>query len=258
MPQVEKTEAIVLRVNPYSRTSQIVTWLSPTHGNLATLIKGACRARSAFLGQLDRFYTCELLFYARERNGLHIARECAPLNARKELRSRWRACACAAYLCDLASRTTTRGGHQTGVYQLLGAALDGLCTEGASLEALLWFELRLAHELGLAPQLARCASCSRPIAGTRREDFAWDRGGVLCSRCTPAHRGAPALRLGPDILAILRRWQQCTSTRAAVAVRCTLNQQAVCREVVGMFLQYYLDLQPEGRDVAIATIRCRW
>ena len=82
-----KDAAIALRIHPFGNTSRIVVWLSATHGKLATLVKGSQRERSPFLGQYDLFYTCELLFYAREHRNLHILKECFPL----ELRSAFRA-----------------------------------------------------------------------------------------------------------------------------------------------------------------------
>jgi len=70
-----KSPAIVLRFNPFANTSRVVVWLTRDHGKLATLVKGAQRPKSPFLGQFDLFYTCELLFYARaDRQRAHIAR----------------------------------------------------------------------------------------------------------------------------------------------------------------------------------------
>ena len=69
-----KDEAIILRVYPYGNTSRIMVGLSAAHGKLAVLVKGSQRERSGFLGQYDLFYTCEILFYAREQRNLHFLR----------------------------------------------------------------------------------------------------------------------------------------------------------------------------------------
>ena len=79
---IAKTEAIVLRIFLFSRTSHIVAWLAEDGTRLTTSIKGAVRPKSAFLGQYDLFYTCELLYYEREHAGVHVARECSPLAPR--------------------------------------------------------------------------------------------------------------------------------------------------------------------------------
>ena len=88
-------DAIALRIHPFGNTSRVVVWLSATHGKMATMVKGSQRDRSPFLGQYDLFYTCELLFYAREHQNLHILKECFPLKIRPAFRSDWRACAAA-------------------------------------------------------------------------------------------------------------------------------------------------------------------
>ena len=79
---IQKTTGIVLRVIPFSRTSHVIQWLTSSHGRMATIAKGAQRPKSLLLGQYDLFYTCEILFYPRERTGLHVLRECAPLAPR--------------------------------------------------------------------------------------------------------------------------------------------------------------------------------
>lgn len=97
-----KCEAICLDVRPWSRTSHVVAWLTP-HGRIVTLVKGAVRPKSAFLGQYDLNYTCELVYYARSRGDLHALRECAPICLRAELRGDYRALALAGHFRRLAA-----------------------------------------------------------------------------------------------------------------------------------------------------------
>ena len=47
--EIVKTQGIVLAVYPWSQTSHVVTWLTPDHGPVTTLVKGAVRAKSAFV-----------------------------------------------------------------------------------------------------------------------------------------------------------------------------------------------------------------
>ena len=98
--EIIKTDGIVLAIHPWSRTSHIVTWLTPDHGCVTTLVKGAVRPKSAFLGQYDLFYTCDLLYYARARGDMHALRETTPRNLRESLRGRWRETALAGYAAD--------------------------------------------------------------------------------------------------------------------------------------------------------------
>ena len=89
-----KAEAVCLRIVPWSRTSHIVQWLTPT-GKVTTVVKGAVRPKSFFLGQYDLNYTCEIVYYARGKGELHALRECTPLVFREGLRGDSRALALA-------------------------------------------------------------------------------------------------------------------------------------------------------------------
>ena len=273
LQHIEKTEAIAVRISPFANTSHVVTWLSRDFGRIPTVIKGARRPKSPFLGQYDLFYTCELLFYARERNGLHIARECSPISAREAFRSDWRACACASYLCDLMVRALPDGAVMPDLYDLATESLD-LLTEGcASPTLIFWFELKLAVLLGVGPRLTTCSSCGSDLAVTssRRSVFSCVRGGILCTACSQAatppagqrNRGGDAfpheqdVHISPDTLAMLKRWQTGHSPRVAARTRCTHQQELEFSDLLGIFLGYHLDIIPPGRRVAIETAGIR-
>ena len=99
--EIVKTRGIVLSIRPWSRTSHVVTWLTPDHGPVSTLVKGAVRPKSAFLGQYDLFYLCDLLYYAHASGDLHALREVFPIEMRDHLRGNWRATVLAGYAADL-------------------------------------------------------------------------------------------------------------------------------------------------------------
>ncbi|MDI6774264.1 MAG: DNA repair protein RecO [Verrucomicrobiota bacterium] len=249
---IDRTEALAIRVTPFSKTSHVVTWLTPTRSRLSTVVKGACRPKSLFLGQYDLFYTCELLFYTRERgNGLHIARECRPIHTREALRADWRASGCASYVCDLVHRSGATGESSGELYRLASSLLDFLCASRPSLNLLFWFELRFAAALGFAPRLSSCGSCDRadirPGTDRRPWRFHADCGSVLCPDCAGPD-GYPAT---PDILAILRRWQAADSPRTAQNTRCAFEQLLAFRELLAMFFAFHLDPPPFSRAVAI-------
>ena len=160
---IEKTEGIVLRSRPFSRTSRMVTWLTPDFGRVTTVIKGACRPKSFFLGQTDLGYRCELLFYRREHAGAHIAREVFPLDCREALRGNWRASVAASYVCWLLSQVTEPMLASAELYGLLDRVLNTIsgAPRGASLETILVdFEFLLLDLLGVSPNFSYCQDCT--------------------------------------------------------------------------------------------------
>ena len=95
------TDAICLRITPWSRTSHIVTWLTPS-GKVTTVVKGAVRPKSAFLGQYDLNYTCEIVHYLRGTGDLRPLREATPLKRRDTLRDDYRRLALAGRFREIA------------------------------------------------------------------------------------------------------------------------------------------------------------
>ncbi len=252
---IVKTHAIVMRQAPTANTSRVVTWLTPRHGRVATMIKGALRPKSLFLGQLDLFYTCELLYYMRADREVYIARECYPVKPRPTLRHNWRACAAASYLTDLTARICPPHAPQPFLYQWLDDALDEFDHHGTAPGHVFWLELKLLEHLGLAPRLRHCMACGGALLpGSGPATFSHARGGLLCARCA---RNDPerAPLIPPDVLAILRNWQSAPDANAARRTRCAPRQLTTMEALLGQFLQYHLDLPLPSRDLALAMLK---
>ena len=261
---IAKTHATVLRVTPYRSSSHVVTWLTAGGNRIATIVKGATRARSMFLGQYDLAYTCELLYYIRESQGIHHIRECTPLTPRARLRSDWCAAACASYMCHLVALTTPPGAFVPRLYALLNAALDAV--EGdPTHSAVMWFEYRLLDELGLSPKFDVCTGCRAPVdigAGVLVDP---ERGGAVCSRCAPsqARPTSGPVRLGAEVT---RHLLSCATHRSlslspsvpgagGLVSRFPQNQEFQANRFFVRFLAYHLDLPPECRNVVFRLLQ---
>ncbi len=247
--RIERTDAIVLKVRPHENTSRIVTWLSRHQGRMVTLIKGACRPKSAFLGQFDLGYTCELLYYARDRAGLYIARECAPIERRDELRGDWRSALCASYCCDLADRVAENAPPGGALFGVLREALDRLSDGADRVAVLLAFEVRLLALAGLAPDLSGCPEC-QPDSEQCGVRFAIADGRLVCLRCADGDRRASAITLPAGALSPLRAAAAVDVGGAALLGGCDAAERITLRRFLGLFMRYHLELPLAGRGVA--------
>lgn len=257
-PMIRKTLALPLRIAPYSNTSHVVTWLTEEGDRLSTVVKGACRPRSAFLGQYDLFSTSELLYYPRDREGLSIARECALVEPRTRMREDWRAFAAASYVNHLLLHSTMSGDPHPALYRLATTIFDHLNSHGARPQALFWFELQWLGILGFAPELRQCTRCRKPAA-TPASGMRWGRDGLVCPSCTNqgTSPGSPPLRtttLPPDALAILRRWQHQPDIHVLVTTQCSPRQVLVFERILGTFVRYHVETNPDARRIAIDMI----
>ncbi len=248
----EKDEAICLNIRPFSKTSQMVTWLTRDHGCITTPIKGAQRPKSGFMGAYDIGYTCEVVYYAHNRNGVHHIRECSPLCFRETLRAHWRAAATAAYACGLTLRTAQPDLANPALYAHLTHLLDNLaaCPAEHIPLAMLWFESNLLHATGLMPDFTLCERCPTPALNFSVED-----GYFICPhRPQRAAHTAPTLTMHPEIIELFALFLTRTidalleeaARRTAIAPEPFPGIFGL-RRFLGLFLNEHLDLLPGPR-----------
>ena len=235
-----KTEAICLDIRSWSRTSHVVSWLTPT-GKVATVVKGAVRAKSQFLGQYDLNYTCDIIYYARAKGELHALRECVPLEMREELRNDYRKLALAGYFRRLMAELAPMGEECRAWYGHLLASLSSLVPH---VDDLVRFELAVLRLSGLAPDFGRfedIASASRGDRdGTGKEwlPFSLDAGvfGSNEGRC---------IRISRDVAEYL-----------ASGAKNEKNPQIPldAARVIGVFYQFHLDCASDVRRMVLEMI----
>lgn len=247
---IVKTPAIVLRRYPYTETSMVVTWLTPDAGRLNTLIKGAFRPKSPFLGQVDLFYTCELLYYGRNSDGLLVTREVTPIKVRSRLRQNWRACAIASYLSSLVSRATPPNATLGAVYAWLENALDDLSGNGVTPEMLFREELQFLYLLGLAPRAHQCLGCDVQIPAEGEVHFSAREGGWWCASCSSRARREACMPVPSRAVQTLADWQRSDASTSSPGVLI----MDVIERMLGAFIQHHLDVAPAPRAAALDII----
>lgn len=252
--RIERETAIVLRMSPVTNSSCMVQWLTASRGRLSTLVKGCYRRKSPFLGQIDLYRTCELLYYAATRpDQPGIAREVAVLAARNALRTQWRSTAVASYLCDLAGRVSVEPTAGTG-FERLEQALNALNAGRSPGSVLLWFELSTAEHLGWRPRLESCAVCARPATGKAPVLFSPSLGGLVCPRCRDA-RSSDGIEWSARLLARIRERQAADRPDGFDEIRLNLRDILRVERALGLFLEHHLDLPPAARALAFECLR---
>ena len=223
-----KTEAICLDVRPWSRTSHVVSWLTPT-GKVATVVKGAVRAKSQFLGQYDLNYTCDIVYYARAKGELHALRECVPVEMREALRSDYRKLALAGYMRRLVAELAPMGEECRAWYEFLRRDLEDIRPKT---EDLIQFELEVLRLSGLAPDFSKFEKNSEWSA------FSVETGtfGVTEGRC---------IRISREVAEYLA-----SGAKNAKKLQTPLD----AARVIGVFYQFHLDCASDVRRTVLGMI----
>lgn len=210
----ERATGVVLRTRPLTDTSLIVHWLTGSLGRLATVAKGARRARSPFRGQLDLFYLADLSFARSRRSDLHILREVKLLETHPGLRRDLALLQQASYCALLIEQTTETEAPLGALFDQFTGLLAALPKQPARPQTIFAFEMKLLDGLGLKPNLAetKLSAGARQIL-ERMAELEWD---------------------------------------AVFRLRLSAAQAEEIRQFLHGFLIYHLGKIPAGRNAALA------
>ena len=217
--ETAKTKAICLSINPWSQTSHIVSWLTP-EGKLTAAVKGAVRPKSAFLGQYDLNYVCEIVYYLNAKSDIHALRECAPLKLNDFLRSDYRKLLVAEHFRTIASTLAPQGPDANEWFNLLEDAIAGLENVDTLLAELLAFEIAALKLIGLSPEIEA------------------DLGAFTL-------RGERKIAVSPEVAKCIRNPRNEKNLQILVDTS----------RVIGVFYTFHLDEPPKTRRYVIQAIQ---
>jgi DNA repair protein RecO (recombination protein O) len=150
----ERGAGIILRTRLLTETSLIVHWLTPESGRIATVAKGARRAKSPFRGKLDLFYAADFSFVRSRRSDLHALREVALRETHPALRKDMNRLQLASYCARLVEQTTENETPLPEIHELFEGFLRHLGGQPSRSLDTFAFEMKLLTILGQSPDLA--------------------------------------------------------------------------------------------------------
>ncbi len=240
-PRRYATEAIVLTRFDYGEADRILMLLTPLSGKIKAIAKGIRRPTSRIGGSLEPFAELKLAL-ARGRT-FDVVTQVEVIHPWLNLRDDLVSFGTASYLAELADRTQEERHVAESVYLLLKRGYELLDNGMAPGRVARWFEMHLADELGLRPEVDLCVECSRLLGAD--EQFRWvpPLGGVLCERCPGPPQGVAGLSL--EALKVLKAYQR-MDVEAIAALRVRPEVEAEVEAAMRAFLAYTLDRSPRS------------
>ncbi|MBW0000979.1 MAG: DNA repair protein RecO [Verrucomicrobia bacterium] len=157
MPTIA-AQGILLRRSRFSDTTLIITWLTRQQGKVKTIAKGALRPKSPFLGKLDLFFQCELLWAQSRRAELHVLREVKVLEPFPRIRATYLQTLAASYFVELIDEATEPEHPVPDLYDLLFRALNHLNQRLPDARGVLFFEHELCKCMGVEAESEEAAA----------------------------------------------------------------------------------------------------
>ena len=186
IPRRYTTDAIVLSRFDFGEADRILTLITPGAGKLKAIAKGIRRPTSRLGGSLEPFAELQVAL-ARGRT-FEVVTQVSVGHAWLNLRDSLESAATAWYLAELADRSLEERHAAEPLYTLLRRAYGLLDAGMAPGRVARWYEMHLADELGMRPEVDRCAECDRMLEAEGRFRWVPQVGGALCDRCPgPSH-----------------------------------------------------------------------
>ncbi len=192
--RVENEPAFALHQRPYRDTSALVELLTPGHGRVGVVARGARRPKSALRIALGPFRPLVVAWSGRgELRTLRSAEPEGPpvFPTGRRLLSLY-------YMNELILRLTARDDPHPEIFHAYADTLTPILAGDRDAPRLRAFELRLLDGLGYAPNLAEEATTGRPVDPESWYRFAAGEGLIPVAGGRPvrdAIRGGAALAL---------------------------------------------------------------
>jgi DNA repair protein RecO (recombination protein O) len=243
IPRRYTTEAIVLSRFDFGEADRILTLITPGSGKLKAIAKGIRRPTSRLGGSLEPFAELQVAL-ARGRT-FEVVTQVSVGHAWLNLRDSLESAATAWYLAELADRSLEERTAAEPLYSLLRRAYGLLDAGMAPGRVARWYEMHLADELGMRPEVDRCAECDRMLDAGERYRWVPDMGGVLCERCPgPGH---DRVGLSLDGLKLLKAYQR-LDIAAIAALRLAETTEREVEAAMREFIRHVLER--EARSLA--------
>jgi DNA repair protein RecO (recombination protein O) len=186
--RVFRTEAIVLRRQDFGEADRLLTLLTPRHGKLRAIAKGARKAAARKTGHVELYARVDMLI-SRGRE-LHIVAQAEMKEPFLALREDLVRTTYASHFVELLDRFTAEQDASRAEFDLLNNALGWLCEDIDPRLVARYYELALLGMAGFAPALHHCAVGQEDLTAQDQYFSAMD-GGVICPDHYGGNRAVP-------------------------------------------------------------------
>lgn len=183
MSPMEKTQAVLLRRWDFSETSLVTALVTPDHGCIRALAKGAKRPRSPLSGALEPLTLTDIVLYRKKSPALHILGQARTVEFWRGLRADLKRFYAAHHVAELLLLGLPEELPQPEIFEAAVDTFRRLDRGARPQTATLAFEISLLRALGHFPVLDACMACRKPWKKGESVRFHPLSGGALHPAC---------------------------------------------------------------------------
>jgi DNA repair protein RecO (recombination protein O) len=190
MPDLLKSEAIVLETIRWKESSKIVTLFSREWGIIKVIARGVYRNKSTFAGKLESLNRIDTVINSKDSRSLQILTEADVIDSFNVVRMDLERLPYALAILELIRQTVHEQHSDTIFFDFIIEMLNALKSSTDPPVIFIYFLLKLVSFLGFKPNFDICQVCEKPLA-SGYSFFSLENGTIYCQDCA---EGAAMLR----------------------------------------------------------------
>ncbi len=184
MPELVKTEGIVLRKLDFGDTSKIATLITPSFGKISIIIKGGRTAKSKTGAIIDILNNVEVVYYNKKSREVQMLSQADLINNFTGIKENIEKLKYASAVIELIILMTVEEYNYERLYRGLKKILE-MMSQGSRNPKLLFiqFFIFLLEEMGYEFQFDNCTFCGREFRLGDTAKFNYELG-MMCENCS--------------------------------------------------------------------------
>lgn len=239
-----RTPALILRRFDLGEADRVLTILTPTHGKMEVIAKGARKLTNPRTGHVELFTRADMLINTGRDLGIVVQAEMTAPNI--PLRDDLERGGSAGYAAEIADRFVSSGEiYPKALFELLDITFARISDDSDPRLAVRYYEMHLLNLVGFRPELNECVIGHEPVLA-QDQYFSYAEGGVICPR--DAIRGTSHVPLSMLTLKLMRHMQRSRYDAVRGLTVPPALHDDVERVLVG-YISYLLERRPHSADL---------
>lgn len=227
--------SVLLRKTEFGDFDYILTYFTKELGNISVIAKNAKKSKKRFSGKLELYTVSKIIYSSANKGGLPVLTEVMLEEPFEQIRMDVLKLAFASYWAEIITSWIQANTPQEKIYDLLTFLLGVLNEDKISPQAAnLYFQVHFLKFQGFDPMLSRCASCGNELEKSLKNfRFRFDKGGILCSKCSDFYNGSLSTVNLKQLL-----WIRENEFEAASKLKFSVKNIKDCAKFLSGFLSY--------------------
>jgi DNA repair protein RecO (recombination protein O) len=187
MPEIIKTDSIVLSKMDYGDSSKIVSLYTKEYGKISAIIKGARRSKSKIGRIVDILNYIQVVIYNKDSREIQLITQADLISYFPQIKNDLVKFKYASIILELIQSLTPVGESNEKIFRGVVKILNLIeNSNGQSGVLLLKFILFFIKEIGFELQLGKCSCCGKDLSSYRNYYYNFEKG-IMCEDCSKDH-----------------------------------------------------------------------